>query len=266
MPIHYGMPTLIECPSLEQSLSLCSELELEFVELNMNLPEYQLDRIDVPDTKRMFKQYGKYPTIHLDENLNVCDFNTAVADAYFNTALQTISVAKELNAPIINMHMSNGVYFTLPDRKVYLFEQYKQQYLDRLRQFRDTCAVEIGDENIRICVENCGIYHAFQQEGIDLLLENTCFALTYDAGHDFCAGNGNQAFIVNRAARLKHMHLHDATGTRNHLTLGTGEIDIAEKIALAEKYNCRCVLETKTTDALRRSVEYLRSIAKPTAY
>jgi len=41
------MPTLIEYPSLEQNLSLCSELGLDFVELNMNMPEYQLDRIDV---------------------------------------------------------------------------------------------------------------------------------------------------------------------------------------------------------------------------
>lgn len=262
MPIHFGMPTLIECPSLEQTLSLCCELGFDFVELNMNLPEYQLDRIDGADVKRIFQQYGKYPTIHLDENLNVCDFNSTVADAYLDTVLQTIALAKDLNAPIINMHMSDGVYFTLPDRKVYLFEQYKQQYLDRLRLFGDACAAEIGSSNIRICLENCGIYHDFQQEGIDLLLANPCFALTYDVGHDFCVGNGNQAFIISRADRLEHMHLHDAAGTRNHLTLGTGEIDFTEKVALAAEHNCRCVLETKTADALRQSAEYLRSITK----
>lgn len=89
MPIHFGMPTLIECPSLEQTLSLCCELGLDFVELNMNLPEYQLDRMDGADVKRIFQRYCKYPTIHLDENLNVCDFNSAVADAYLDTVLKT---------------------------------------------------------------------------------------------------------------------------------------------------------------------------------
>ncbi|GBU25151.1 hypothetical protein R83H12_01791 [Fibrobacteria bacterium R8-3-H12] len=42
MSTHFGIPTLIENPSLEQSLMLCSELELDFVELNMSLPEYQI--------------------------------------------------------------------------------------------------------------------------------------------------------------------------------------------------------------------------------
>jgi superfamily II DNA or RNA helicase/sugar phosphate isomerase/epimerase len=254
------MPTLIECLSLEQSLSLCSELELDFVEMNMNLPEFQLDRIDVDNAKRLFQHYGKYPTIHLDENLNVCDFNTAVADAYLNTVLSTISLAKELYAPIINMHMSEGVHFTLPDRKVYLFEQYKTQFFDRLRQFRDVCTAKIADDSILICVENCGKYHDFQQAGIDVLLESPSFALTYDVGHDFCVGNGNKKFFISRADSLKHMHLHDATGTRNHLPLGTGDINIAEMAALAAKHNCRCVLETKTADALRQSAEYLRRV------
>ena len=256
------MPTLIECPTLEQSLILCSELELDFVELNMNLPEYQLDRLDITGAKLLLHRYDKYPTIHLDENLNVCDFNTAIADTYLNTVLQTISLAKELGAPVINMHMSEGVYFSLPDRKVYLFEQYKAQYLDRLTTFREACGTAIGNSSIIICIENCGKYHDFQCEGIALLLESPYFALTYDIGHDYCAGNGNESFILNHADKLKHVHLHDATEARNHLTLGTGQIDIADKLTLARKHSCRCVLETKTADALRQSVVYLKSITK----
>ena len=263
MPIHFGMPTLIECPSLEQSLMLCSELGLDFVELNMNLPEYQLDQINTADAKQLFQQYGKYPTIHLDENLNVCDFNAAIADAYLNTVIQTISFAKELGAPIINMHMTEGVYFTLPDRKMYLFEQYKTQYINRLRWFRDACTTAIGNHDISICIENCGKYHDFQREGIGVLLESPCFALTYDIGHDFSVDNANEAFITSYADRLRHMHLHDATDTNNHLTLGAGKIDISDKLALAQKHNCRSVLETKTADALQQSVDYLRTLIKP---
>ena len=37
----FGMPTLIEIKSLEACAALCKELDLRFVELNMNLPEYQ---------------------------------------------------------------------------------------------------------------------------------------------------------------------------------------------------------------------------------
>lgn len=288
MSFCYGMPTLLENSSLEENLSLCRELGLDFLELNMNLPEYQPDAIDVSDAKRLFRQYGKYPTIHLDEKLNVCEFNKAVADAYLNTVLRTIAIAKELGAPIINMHMADGVFFKLPDKKVWLYDKYRDQYMDRLRFFRDACAETIsgdartaaadackaaddvcsvnnacaetisGDE-IKICVENCATYQAFQRDGVDLLLESPCFALTYDIGHDFCAGNGNFEFIMRRADRLTHMHIHDAKDARNHLALGAGVIDIPAKLALAKKHDCRCVLETKTSDSLRKSVEYIQS-------
>ena len=43
----YGMPTLIECDSLNQAIELCKELKLDFIEINMNLPQYQKNNIDI---------------------------------------------------------------------------------------------------------------------------------------------------------------------------------------------------------------------------
>ena len=74
MPIkNYGMPTLIETNTLCECARLCAELGLDFIELNMNLPQYQLQKTDADYFKRIATQYGIYYTIHLDENLNVCD-------------------------------------------------------------------------------------------------------------------------------------------------------------------------------------------------
>ena len=42
----FGMPTLIENQTLEDNIALCKELDLCFLELNMNLPEYQVDRLE----------------------------------------------------------------------------------------------------------------------------------------------------------------------------------------------------------------------------
>jgi sugar phosphate isomerase/epimerase len=154
--------------------------------------------------------------------------------------------------------MSEGIYFSLPDRKIYLFEQYKKQYLDRLKVFRDACAAAIGNDVILICIENCGAYHGFQQEAIELLLESPCFALTY--GHDYCAGGGNEAFIIGHADRLRHIHIHDAAEDSCHLPLGTGEIDISDKLTFLRKHHCRYVLGAKTSAALRQSVEYLEKL------
>ncbi len=45
---------------------------------------------------------------------------------------------------------------------------------------------------------------------------------------------------------------------KNHLALGTGEMDIEKYISLAKEQNYRVVLETKTIDGLKQSVEWLK--------
>ena len=256
--LHYGMPTLIETSTLEECAKLCAELGLDFIELNMNLPQYQLDKIDVKFFKSIADKYGIYYTIHLDENLNVCDFNSYVADAYIKTVADTIGIAKQLDIKVLNMHMAKGVYFTLPDRKVLIFSEYKEQYLKSIINFRDMCETAIGENDIKICIENCDGYEDFQKEAIELLLESEVFTLTFDVGHNHGIGGTDEEFIMKYKDRLHHIHLHDAKARKNHLALGTGEMDIQKYINLSKEQNCRMVLETKTIDGLKQSVEWLK--------
>ena len=254
---NYGMPTLIETSTLEDCAKLCAELGLNFIELNMNLPQYQLSQIDIDYFKSIADKYGIYYTIHLDENLNVCDFNSYVAEAYKKTVTDTIELAKKLEIKVLNMHMAKGVYFTLPDRKVLLFSEYKEQYLKSIVDFRDMCENAIGEKDIKICIENCDGYEDFQKEAIELLLESKVFALTFDVGHNHGIGGKDEDFIMKHKECLCHVHLHDAKAPKNHLALGTGEMDIEKYINLAKEQNCRVVLETKTIDGLKQSVEWL---------
>ena len=254
---NYGMPTLIETSTLEECAKLCAELGLDFIELNMNMPQYQLDKIDVDYFKSIADRYGIYYTIHLDENLNISDFNPYVAEAYIKTVADTVEIAKQLSIKVINMHMARGVYFTLPDRKVYLFSEYKEQYLKSIVAFRDMCENAVGDADIKICIENCDGYEEFQKEAIEILLESNVFALTFDVGHNHGIGGTDEEFIMKHKDRLHHIHLHDAEGKKNHLALATGEMEIEKYIRLADDHNCRAVLETKTIDGLKQSVEWL---------
>ena len=107
--IDFGMPTLIETETVESCVKLCKELGLHFIELNMNLPQYQIESIDIHQLKLIYQNENIYFTIHLDENLNVCDFNNEIANVYMKTVLSTIDIAKQLKIPVLNMHMSNGV-------------------------------------------------------------------------------------------------------------------------------------------------------------
>ncbi len=254
---HFGMPTLIETNSIDECVALAKELNLDFVEINMNMPEYQLDKIDIEHLKNLAEQNNIYYTIHLDENLNFCDFNPHVAKAYLKTVTDTISLAKQLNVPILNMHLSNGVYFTLPDRRVFLFEQYSNHYFKAINDFIRICENEIADSGIKICIENCNGFKSFHKKAIELMLNSFCFALTYDVGHDHGLGGNDGEFVFDNTKKLQHIHLHDAVGKNHHLALGDGEVNISRYLDMAKNNNCRVVIETKTVESLKQSVEWL---------
>lgn len=256
----FGMPTLIENKTLQENIALCKKLNMDFLELNMNLPEYQVENLErISYFKKAAKDAGIYFTIHLDENLNIADFNQSVSKAYMETVKRTIEVAKALQVPVLNMHMNHGVHFTLPDRKVLLFEQYFDTYMEAFHRFRTMCEEEIGTEEIKICIENTDGFRKYEQEAVSYLLQSKVFALTWDIGHSNSSGNVDEPFIMEHEEKLHHFHIHDSMGKKDHMTLGTGEVDLDRRLALAEKHKCRCVLETKTIQSLGQSVEWIRN-------
>jgi len=255
--IDFGMPTLIELPEPEDCARLCRELGLQFVELNMNLPHYQTDKIHTEQLRKIGAEYGIYFTLHLDENLNPADFNPYIAQAYRQTAEDAILLAGRLEMPVLNMHLSPGIHFKLPGRKVDLFSVYREEYLESMRRFRDRCEAVIGSADMKICVENTDGYRDFQLQALDMLLESPAFALTFDIGHNYGAGGGDEPQILQRRERLLHFHLHDAKEAWCHLPFGEGELDLLKYLQLAESRKGRAVLEVKTVQGLRQSAQWL---------
>lgn len=249
----WGMPTLVEFGSFEDNLKCCRSLGLDFIELNMNLPMFQPDMLAaLPSVEDVFY------TIHLDENFSPADFSPIISEAWMETIRRTIGAARQIGAPVINMHLNKGVYFTLPEQKVFLFERYRDAFLRKVVNLRSLCEREIGNSNIRVCIENTGGYPDFQKAAIDILLESDAFALTWDIGHWHKGRIDDAPFMLDRRSRLKHFHVHDAGPSGDHLALGDGEIDIGRMVRLAEQCGARCVVETKTAYALAKSVEWLK--------
>lgn len=252
----WGMPTLVELPDIEANAQLCRRLGLDFVEINMNLPMFQYNKLE--ETAAKAKDCGVDVTIHLDENFAPADFNPLIADAHMQSLRHTLRSAKRIGVPIINMHLSKGVYFTLPERKIYLFERYCDPFMRRIGMLRDLCEQEIGGADIRVCIENTGGYLDFQKDAINLLLESDVFALTWDIGHWHKGKIDDGPFLLERQEHLKHFHIHDAGAVGDHLALGDGEIDLGGMLSLAENCGARCVVETKNVSSLERSVDWLR--------
>ncbi len=257
--MQFGMPTLIELRSIEENASLCRELGLDFVEFNMDMPEYQVDRLDINRFAEAMDKYGIFFTIHLEDTVYAWNFNTRVAQGYTETVLQTIEFAKMLHIPVLNMHFHQGEYFTLPHRKAYLFEEYRDDFLRKLTSFRDACASAVGDADTKICVENTSSFTLdFVEEGVAVLLESPVFALTFDTGHNAGGGFRQQTLIERYIERLSHMHLHDYSKTLgDHLPPGEGELDLIKYLDLAKTHECRVVLEVKIIEGLRKSIKWL---------
>ncbi len=159
------------------------------------------------------------------------------------------------------MHFNEGVYFTLPDKKVYLYNEYYEEYQKSLKAFRDQCTSAIDGKNIRICIENTRSFMLdFVGMGIETLLESPVFGFTFDTGHNAGSGYKQFSIIERNINRLCHMHLHDYSAEKgDHLPLGEGCLNISEYIDLAKEHGCRVLLETKTIYGVRKSADWIKN-------
>ncbi|MCQ2422685.1 MAG: sugar phosphate isomerase/epimerase [Lachnospiraceae bacterium] len=263
----FGMPTLIEHKSLAEDVKLCERLGLAFVELNMNFPAYQIDKLENTAYFRAeAEKAGIFYSIHLEEGFDVANSNPLVSEAYLETMRRVIRVAKKLcelnpeDSPfIINMHLVHGVHITLPNGRVMIYDTNKEAYLKAFENFRNLVEEWIGNEKILVTVENNDGFTPYEMEAIDVLLKSSKFAMTWDIGHSKATGEADMPFLLKNWNRIVHFHVHDGKDNppTNHLGLGDGDIDLQTRLEFAQKCNANCVLETKTADALEQSKTWL---------
>lgn len=250
-----GMPTLIEFETLEQNARLCSELGLQFVEINMNLPQYQTHNLNTEILLDLQKRYNIFFTFHLPEDIDIAHFNPKVRQAYRETVFETIELMKNVSSTIVNMHMSTGIYFTLPDERIYLFDKYSNEYSEAISNFADELEKRIWGSNISLFIENTGDYDkTFITQAVSQMISKKDIYLTWDIGHDYSSGNVDKQFILDNLGNLKHMHMHDAVGRSNHLALYDGGMNLGYYIDIAKQKQLTVVIETKTKSALIKSI------------
>jgi sugar phosphate isomerase/epimerase len=226
----------------------------------MSFPQYLPEALDVARLREIMEEKRLFYTIHADEQLNPFDFNPKVSSCYFDVMRDTIRFAKELNIPVINMHLLKGVYVTLPGQVILLTDVYGDEYMARVREFIAMCEEEIGDSELKICIENVDSnpFTESQIKALELFMKSEKFALTLDTGHELCLEFKDSFVFEKYPTKLVHMHLHDAKGKSAHLPLGTADVEVEKKLKLlpAEK---TCLIEVKTGEGLRASIKHLKS-------
>lgn len=251
------MPFLLELEDIDHGVQLAKELDLDFIELNTNFPNCSLEVIKESNLLQVKEDQGIYFTIHLDDSISIADTNPYVRQAYLQTTLEAIDLAKKFEIPTINIHFAKGNIVTLPDGKHYIFDHYKDDFHQGLLEYRRKVEEGSGQEAVKIAIENTDGWADYEREAIDLLLESPVFGLCLDIGHDHATGNKDLEYIQDRHEKLIHMHAHDGWDQTNHQGLGSGEIPLEDRLNFARKEDARVVLETKTIQALQESVQWL---------
>lgn len=253
------MPTLIELPDIYHTIELCKELDLAFIELNMNMPEFCPENLTAALVRDLSGTENIEFTLHLPEEIDLASIHPAIRQGHLERCSQAITWASQAGIKLVNLHINSGIYFTLPDQKIWIYEKYQQQFISNLEESFAELLKTAGKSKVKICIENSSNFHfPFIADALEKLARFEGIYFTWDTGHDGKAGYREKAFLLEHESKIAHMHLHDYNGDSDHQILYSGEIDIDGMLAFAEDRNLNVVIEVKTVESLRRSIDLLK--------
>ena len=253
-----GMPALVEYKTLNELVDLCLKLKLDFIELNMNLPYNFIENLNPAELRRITKQTNIEFTMHMPDDADLGTFYQSVREGYVKLFSDTIDWAKESGVKLLNMHIIEGAKMTLPDKKVYIYDQYSEEFRNNFIKSISTLSEKIKNSNLILTIENSNNFgKAYIQKALDKAITYPNIKLTWDVGHDAVSRFTDKIYLMEHQDEISHMHLHDAVGTKDHQVLFEGDLNITELLQFAKQKNIRALIEVKTAEALEKSMEIL---------
>lgn len=256
-----GMPALIEYTELNDLVKLCLNLNLNFIELNMNMPYNFIERLDPKELRKITKDTNIEFTMHMPDEADLGSFFSSVRDGYIKLFEDTLDFSYEAGIKLLNMHIIKGSKMTLPDRKVYLYEQYKDEYVKNFENSIKSLSIKAKDKNIILSIENSSNFGiGYIQDALDNAIKYENINLTWDTGHDAVSEFTDRKYLLKNKDKIVHMHFHDAKGKNDHQVPFKGDLNIYELIEYAKKFEVSFLVEVKTAEALKKSINILRTI------
>ena len=254
-----GMPSLIELDTFEDTLELCRELKLDFIELNMNLPSNFIENLPSKKLLDAKKKHNVSFTMHMPDDADMGVFFEPVRQGYIQLALDTVDWAAKSEVELLNFHIIEGAKMTLPDRKVYIYDQYSNIFVNKFVDSFKHVGAAGHKAGVKVNVENSGNFgNSFAQEALDQVLQIPGMGITWDIGHDSANKYVDHEYLMKVKNNISHMHFHDTLGSKDHLVPYTGELDLLDRITFAKENDITVVVEVKTIAALKESIYVMR--------
>jgi sugar phosphate isomerase/epimerase len=254
-----GMPSLIELDTFNDTVDLCRELNLDFIELNMNLPSNFIENLSPNHLLEVKEKHNISYTMHMPDDADMGVFFESVRQGYITLALDTIKWAQKSGVELLNFHIIEGAKMTLPDKKIYIYDQYSDVFINNFVDSFLVASKEGFARGVKINIENSGNFgNSFAQKAIDQVLNFKGTGITWDIGHDSANSYVDHDYLMQKINDISHMHFHDTLGSKDHLVPFSGELDIENRISFAKEKNLTMVVEVKTIASLKESIYILR--------
>jgi len=250
-----GMPILFEYNSLEENFILANKLNLDFVELNLNIP-YCMKDMENLDVKSLLRKYNLEATLHFYDEFDAGSYKE-VNDGYLKLLKKYIKLSKDY-IKLVNFHNNKGQYITVSGVKNYIYEKNYNEYIINVIDTFNNIKKILSSYNIDFVIENVDDCKdiKFLIDNYDYFIKNN-YKFNLDIGHDYLNGEVLYEYSKNKNISFKEFHFHDSTNEKCHLELGKGKIDLL-KYKNIIKEDSYVVLEVKKSDDLIKSVEIFK--------
>ncbi len=250
-----GMPLLYEFDTIEDNLILAKNLELDFIELNLNFG-YCRNEMEMGIVFDLLKKYDLEATLHFYDEADFASYDEVV-DAYLNLLTKYATLGKDY-IKLINIHNIPGPVVTISGIKNYIYEKEYNIYIKRLINNLNKANEICKQNNIQMVIENTNVPLYMKNTYKDLYQHG--FFFNFDIGHD--DNDNDMLWNICQEVPLpfKEFHIHDGNRKTCHLALGSGSIDIKKFKLLAMQSNAYVVLEVKQKKDLEISVPYFKKI------
>ncbi len=218
------MPQLFEFNTIEENIKIAKELNLDFIELNLNFSCCRRE-IENGNFIKLLKKYNICISLHFYDE---ADFGTyqEVVDAYLNLLKRYLKLCKNF-VRSVNIHNIPGPIVTISGVKNYIYSkdflEYKTRLVKNLKKAEKLC----NRYGAILVIENTEALVPYMEKTYKLEKDEG-FKFCYDCGHDLVSLAKLSEWSKKYNIRFYEFHIHDSDYLKCHLPLGTGKINLVE--------------------------------------
>lgn len=250
-----GMPILFEFNSLKENIELAKELGFDFIELNLNFDYCRNELENNKEVLNTLQNSDLEFTLHFYDEADFASYDE-VAKAYLKLLKKYLKLSKKINIKLLNVHLNVGPVVTISGVKNYMYDKEYDSYIKRLIKNLRKVEKECFKYKIELVLENTKMTDFIEKTYLDLNKEN--FAFNYDIGHDYTNKEKLKDLFNNTDFNLREFHFHDSTKTKDHLSLGEGEMNL--KYYKEMIYDEYVLLELKSSGDLKKSINIFKEL------